>query len=471
MLRKVFLAFVFALSIITCNAQVSKQKADSIANLLNQKEEVCDTKCPLYKAENPKTRVINTIFADALVVIGAIWLYTNKKRKIILVLGGAVAVILGASLFLNKTNPNNCKSFDTPTCVIENKNAPPAASTPAAGLSDFESVDPKETATPSQTSATTASSDLSDFESVDSPESSTASATDSSSDLSDFESTEGVDSTAQVAVSLQSEPQKKGIDWTSPLIIDPIIVFVLLGIISYCMKFKNFVKYRGLFLLLGVAWLGFYRGGCTCMIGGFQNLILGVFGVAINWWTVLWVGTLVVATYLFGRVWCGWLCHLGAIQEFLFHSAKLQILKSDNSRKVLKIIRYVAFGVWCLYLIIIRKNIFCEIDPFKALFNLFFGNWISVALLVILLVSSVLIYRPFCRTLCPVGVLLGWVSMIPGARKINTIPECVNCGSCVKTCPSNAIAKKDKAEVDTESCLACGECTLACHKDTIKLKR
>lgn len=445
MLRKIFLAVVFALSIITCNAQVSKHTADSIANLLNRKEEVCDTKCPLYKAENPKTRVINTIFIDILVVIGAVWIYTNKKRKIILVVGGAIAVIIAGSLFLNKTNPSNCKSFNTPTCVMDNKAAPPAVNAP--------------------------SSDLSDFESVDSPVPTMATTVDSSSELSDFESAEEMDTLTQVAVSSQVEPQKQGIDWTSPLIIDPIIVFVLLGIISYCMKFPEFVKYRGLFLLLGVAWLGFYRGGCTCMIGSFQNLILGIFGVAINWWTLLWLGVLIVATYLFGRVWCGWLCHLGAVQDFLFHAPKLQILKSAKSRQYLRVSRYIIFGVWCLYLIIWRRNVFCEIDPFKSLFNLFFGDWVSVSLLIVLLLSSVLIYRPFCRTICPVGVILGWVSKIPGARRIRVASECVNCGSCTKTCPTSAIEKQDTTVVDIETCIACGECTSACPKKSINLKR
>jgi polyferredoxin len=207
------------------------------------------------------------------------------------------------------------------------------------------------------------------------------------------------------------------------------------------------------------------------MISSFQNLVLGVGGWHFVWIDLIWLAALVVATYLFGRVWCGWLCHLGGIQDFLFRSSKMKILISAKSQKTLKVIRYVVFVAWVLQLLVMKRNLYCEYDPFKSLFNLIFTDWASLALLLLLLVSSVLIYRPFCRMICPVGVLLGLTSKLPGARRIKVSSQCVNCGLCVKECGMHAISKKENnAAVDHEDCIACGECTTICRKDSIKLE-
>jgi polyferredoxin len=116
-----------------------------------------------------------------------------------------------------------------------------------------------------------------------------------------------------------------------------------------------------------------------------------------------------------------------------------------------------------------RKNIFCEYDPFRTLFNMIFTDWVSVLLLVLLLVSSVLVYRPFCRTMCPVGVILGWISLLPGARRMSVKKECVNCGLCNKECAMHAISRtSEKTVLDSENCITCGECLTTCRKGGIK---
>ncbi len=51
-------------------------------------------------------------------------------------------------------------------------------------------------------------------------------------------------------------------------------------------------------------------------------------------------------------------------------------------------------------------------------------------------------------------------------------PElCEGCGSCVETCPSNAIELCDgKAVVDPEICADCGACVDACPTQAIEMK-
>jgi NAD-dependent dihydropyrimidine dehydrogenase PreA subunit len=444
MWRKLLLAGLAALFLLTAEAAVPKQTADSIANLLNRREVTCDKSCPLFSSESGASGIVNTLFIDVLAVIGTVWLYSSYRRKYFFLIGGAVVVIVTGSLLWR--SPAKCVEYKQSTCQLVRQDAASkggkaasAAAAPAGDLSDFEQMD---------------SASLSDFSTVDATASGTA----------DFSSVD--------VLPTVSEPAASAIGLTSPKVLDPILIFVFLAAIGFLMRYRTVIRFRGLFLLLGVVWLGFYRGGCSCMISSFEDLVLGLSGWHWQWASLLWIAVLLVATYLFGRVWCGWLCHLGGLQELLYRSPKLKVLSTDRSQRVLRVVRYAVFGVWVLQLLLTRTNLFCRYDPFKSIFNMLFADWTGIALAIVLLVTSVLIYRPFCRMLCPVGVLLGWVQKLPGARSISVGEGCVGCGLCVKECPSHALSKSGRrVSVDKESCLSCGECTTVCKKQTIKMNR
>jgi Fe-S-cluster-containing hydrogenase component 2 len=47
--------------------------------------------------------------------------------------------------------------------------------------------------------------------------------------------------------------------------------------------------------------------------------------------------------------------------------------------------------------------------------------------------------------------------------------RCTGCGICVKKCPADAIAIKDKhAKIDQESCVRCGVCHDICPQEAIR---
>jgi NAD-dependent dihydropyrimidine dehydrogenase PreA subunit len=474
MLRKIVLTALMLLTLTTGYCRVSQHTADSIADILNRQEALCDKSCPLYNSESHQLGLTNTIFIDLLVAIGTLWLYSNKKKKYFFIIGGVIVLTLTGSQIIGHNKAKPCAQFEQTSCPIVNKNATgktaalASADEQSSDLSDFEQADDQSNTQSSDLSdfeqvddqSNTQSSDLSDFEQAD-DQSSTQ-----SSDLSDFEQADNQNGVPQVSVG--NSPSAKTFSITDPNIFDPLATFLVLMLVAVGLRNKNFSKYRGLFLLAGVAWLGFYRGICTCMIGSFQNLVLNLASWHFYWPGLLWIAVLLPASYLFGRVWCGWLCPMGGIQEFLFHSPKLNILTSEKSQKTLRIVRYVVFIVWVLQLLVTQTNLYCSYDPFKTLFNLVFTGPLSVVLLLILLITSVLIYRPFCRMVCPVGVLLGWVSKIPGARNITVKSDCINCKVCNKKCSMHAIVNKDKAVVDTETCIYCGECKANCNKDSIK---
>jgi hypothetical protein len=136
MFRKIVVTILVACVMLAGYANVSQHTADSIANLLNQKEIVCDKTCPLFESENTNTGVVNTIFIDLLVIIGSMWLYHNYKKKYFIGIGFIVVIIVTASLFYKNTQ---CIEYSKSSCLIVSteKTAPVTTD----GLTDFQQID------------------------------------------------------------------------------------------------------------------------------------------------------------------------------------------------------------------------------------------------------------------------------------------------------------------------------------------
>lgn len=47
--------------------------------------------------------------------------------------------------------------------------------------------------------------------------------------------------------------------------------------------------------------------------------------------------------------------------------------------------------------------------------------------------------------------------------------KCTGCGTCVDTCPVEAITVEDKAVIDKENCIECGVCVDGCPEEAISL--
>lgn len=247
---------------------------------------------------------------------------------------------------------------------------------------------------------------------------------------------------------------------------------LLVTIISgFLVRLKKGIYFRGIILLSSLIILGFWKGGCPCMISSFENLFLSP-TVDVNWQSLIWFLGLITITYIFGRVWCGWVCHLGALQEFLYHPGKIKILQSEKAQRIMRITRVVLLGVLVTQLLITQTNIWCSIDPFKAAFNLFSTSTITYILLFLLIISSLFIYRPFCKTMCPIGLVLGWVAKIPGASIIGIKGKCTSCITCNSSCKINAITRDNKvSKIENQECIACGDCLYDCKQGSLMFLR
>lgn len=439
---KTVIIFFFLLAVKTeCDARVPQAVADSIARLINQAPESCDRSCVLYDQEHPGVSLTNTVFISLLLVIGSFWLYYTYKKKYIVVSGIVLAVLVMGSYFARPLLtsgkvPDNCP-------IVESKSKTDKLNTVFVKPgSEFVSAD-----TSQNSDSLIKVNEKDEFSPISTNEFST---------LQDR----------------THSPSKVLKERMSPDVYEPIIIFILLGLIGFFIRYAWFRKMRGVVLLAGLIYLGFFRSACPCMISGFENSVLALFGANIKWTSLLWFLVLIPATYLFGKVWCGWLCHLGALQEFLYKSPKLKWLMTLRAQRTLKIIQYSVFIIWIIQMLFTGTNLFCKYDPFKSAFNLIAADVTGYVLLGILLVSSVLIYRPFCRMICPVGLVLGWIILLPGARRLHKNKQCIDCTSCSKECKQKAMINENKKTVLREQdCIMCGECISSCHKDALKIKR
>jgi polyferredoxin len=189
--------------------------------------------------------------------------------------------------------------------------------------------------------------------------------------------------------------------------------------------------------VISIVYFGFFRNGCVCSIGAIQNVSLGLANGAYT--SPLFVMLLfilpIIFALLFGRVFCAGVCPLGALQEVV-NIKNYKLPKTVTG--VLSLFPWIYLGFAVLFSVTNSRFIICQYDPFVGFFRL--GGELPLLLFgVILLILSIFIGRPFCRFICPYGVLLGLFSRVSFFKIKITKKECINCQLCHNACPVDAI--------------------------------
>ena len=184
------------------------------------------------------------------------------------------------------------------------------------------------------------------------------------------------------------------------------IAFLLFCIIGLLLKTKTIQHFRPFILLASLIYFGFMVGGCFCILFFFQGFILFIAGNGAYWLSFVVVVTILVLSFIFGAIWCSWLCWLGALQEFIYKKNRLNLLKTRKAQKILRYIQIAAFVALVIWVLLTQRPVLCSYDPFLSIFRLRIFNWVGYITVPLLLISSLFIQRPFCRMLCPIGLMV-----------------------------------------------------------------
>lgn len=194
------------------------------------------------------------------------------------------------------------------------------------------------------------------------------------------------------------------------------------------------------------------------------------------------IGMLGMVGSLIGRFPCGWFCPFGLLQELLHKipGPKLHI------PRVLGYLRYVVLALTVILLPALvldafglGQTWFCKwICPagtleaglplvglnsgIRAQVGLLFA-W-KVSILVLFLVWMIVSLRPFCRTVCPLGAILGLFNKVSILRLKVDATKCQTCGACSQSCP---VELDVPHQVNSPDCIRCLKCVKACEQGCV----
>ena len=218
---------------------------------------------------------------------------------------------------------------------------------------------------------------------------------------------------------------------------DVAILLVALSLAAYLVLKRRERREIFLLTLFSVIYFGFMREGCVCSVGAVQNVMAAIcdpsYGVPLT--VLAFFAAPLLFALLFGRVFCAAVCPLGAIQEAV---AIKPVKVPPPVEKVLSVFPFIYLGLAMLSVSMGAGFIICQYDPFVGFFRMG-ASFNMVIFGGLMLLLGIFVARPYCRFLCPYGVLLNWCSRLSRRHAVITPSDCIQCKLCVDSCPYNAI--------------------------------
>lgn len=225
---------------------------------------------------------------------------------------------------------------------------------------------------------------------------------------------------------------------------DLAVLLASLSVITWMIHKKRSRRGVMIMTIFSIGYFGFYRKGCICAVGSLQNITLGLFHAEyqVPITVIAFFILPLVFTLFYGRTFCAGVCPLGAIQDVV--AIRPMKLKSWV-QTTLGIIPFLYLGLSILYAATGTDFIICRYDPFVGIYR-FNASFMMFAIGGIFLLIGIFIARPYCRFLCPYGILLNLVSRISRKHITITPSKCIECRLCENSCPYGAIEKPSYAK-------------------------
>lgn len=252
------------------------------------------------------------------------------------------------------------------------------------------------------------------------------------------------------------------------------------------LKVQNFFKgtiYSG--KLKGVCVPGLNCYSCpaalgACPIGSFQAVV-GSIKYNFSYYVA---GIMMFFGTLFGRLICGFLCPFGLFQDIVYRIKSKKI--STERFKYLKYLKYLILILVVWMMPVFFGNEFGATIPYfckyicpqgileggiplsiaspairSSLGNLFI---LKSTILILVIIGSVFMYRPFCKFLCPLGAFYAIFNKFSFFKYEVKDDKCISCGKCKKVCDMDVDMR---ASQDNLECIRCDKCRKVCPTDAI----
>ena len=186
----------------------------------------------------------------------------------------------------------------------------------------------------------------------------------------------------------------------------------------------------------------------------------------------------ILSTLFFGRWFCGWACHLVALQDLCrWMLGKLKLRPRPVQLGILGTVPLVAFVYMFIAPLVYRlhfgdslavRGVQLTTDAFWVTFP----TWIP-AVLTFVTCGFIIVYllgaKGFCTYGCPYGAIFGVVDQL-AVGSIRVTDACRGCGHCTAVCTSNVRVHqevRDYGMVVDPGCMKCLDCVSVCPNDAL----
>ncbi|MBD3402988.1 4Fe-4S binding protein [candidate division GN15 bacterium] len=199
-------------------------------------------------------------------------------------------------------------------------------------------------------------------------------------------------------------------------------------------------------------------------------------------------GLMIVFSLVARKLFCGWICPLGAIQELVHKIPGVKKFKFFNFTAfntvrmaflVLFVLTFFAVvdqvgalaerlgedssaGLWAAYS---AYSVYAPVNMFELL-HWQIDTWF-VVMAIVLVGASLVLYRPFCYAICPIGAISWLLERITPGRVRVDHNACTDCGDCSEKSPCPTIGKIVDGKSVVPDCTLCGECIPVCPEKAI----